>query len=82
MNDPRDYKLDLSSLKSDPKDDDSSTAAPRPFLSVLFACCGVYQRLYRDPTGTFYAGHCPKCAKAVKFNVGRGGTSERHFVVH
>ena len=80
MTDPRDYKLDLSSLK--PAESDKPVAATaRPYLSVTFACCGVYQRVYRDPTGTFYAGHCPKCARPVKFNVGRGGTSERHFVV-
>jgi len=81
MTDPRDYKLDLTSLQ--PADKEESTAAKgRPFLSVLFACCGVYQRLYRDPTGAFYAGHCPKCARPVKFKVGDGGTSARHFVVH
>ena len=81
MADPRDYKLDLSSLKS--AELSSEPAGPaRPFLSVLFACCGVYQRLYRDPTGQHYAGHCPKCAKPVKFKVGDGGTSSRHFVVH
>ena len=82
MADPRDYKLNLSSMKgpATPADDEKINA--RPFLSVLFACCKVYTRLYRDPTGQFYAGHCPKCAKPVKFKVGDGGTSSRHFVVH
>ncbi|CAN5379135.1 hypothetical protein BH10PLA1_BH10PLA1_12590 [soil metagenome] len=80
MNDPRDYKLDLTSLP--PADKEKPAATGRPFLSVLFACCKVYTRLYRDPTGAFYAGHCPKCARPVKFKVGTGGTSARHFVVH
>jgi hypothetical protein len=82
MNDPRDYKLDLSSLDTAAKQPATATTAARPFLSVLFACCGVYQRLYRDPSGMHYAGHCPKCARQVKFKVGDGGTSARHFVVH
>jgi hypothetical protein len=54
----------------------------RPFLSVLFACCSVYQRIYRNNEGTAYTGRCPKCGKAVKFLVGAGGTSERQFVVY
>jgi hypothetical protein len=54
----------------------------KPFLSVLFACCSVYQRIYRNNEGTAYAGRCPKCGKSVKFVVGEGGTSERQFVVY
>ncbi len=80
MPDPRDYKLDLSSLKNDDTSPAPSTST-RPYLSVLFACCKVYTRLYRDPTGQHYAGHCPKCARPVKFKVGQGGTSARQFVV-
>ncbi len=80
MTDPRDYNLDLSSLKKEEKPD-SSPPATRPYLSVLFACCKVYTRLYRDPTGQNYTGHCPKCARPVKFKVGEGGTSARQFVV-
>jgi hypothetical protein len=53
----------------------------RPFLSVMFACCSVYQRIYRNADGTAYAGRCPRCGKPVKFAVGPGGTSAREFVV-
>jgi hypothetical protein len=53
----------------------------RPFLSVTFACCSVYTRIYRSADGTHYAGRCPKCGKAVKFTVGEGGTSHRAFIV-
>ena len=81
--DPRDIKLDVTRL-------DPSTSAPppppprpqsRPFLSVQFACCSVYQRVYRDPGGRHYAGRCPRCGKSVRFAVGEGGTSARAFVV-
>ena len=35
--DPRDYKLDLSSLREESPQ--ASAPAVRPYLSVLFACC-------------------------------------------
>ena len=78
MPDPRDYKLDISSLS---QPDEKKDGEARPYLSVHFACCGVYQRIYRNAKGDAYAGHCPKCAKAVRFPVGPGGTSSRQFVV-
>jgi len=80
MNDPRDYKLDLSSAK--PSDPAAPSSNPkRPYISVRFACCGVYQRIYRSADGQRYEGHCPKCAKPVRFKVGPGGTDARFFVV-
>lgn len=88
MNDPRDYKLDLSTAAhSKQRTTDSETdrahgsGAARPFISVHFACCGVYRRIYRSADGASYAGHCPKCARPVKFKVGPGGTDAREFVV-
>lgn len=78
--DPRDYKLDISALS----DDDSApqpetSSAGRPFLSVLFACCKIYQRVYRDPAENAYRGRCPKCGRSVHFPVGQGGTTARFF---
>jgi hypothetical protein len=78
MADPRDYKLDLSSSPAAPA---SASPAARPFLSVLFNCCRVYQRIYRNNDGTAYEGRCPRCAKPVRFPVGPGGTDSRTFVV-
>jgi hypothetical protein len=80
MTDPRDYKLDLP---LDRLDDSPAKASqvPRPFLSVLFRCCGVYQRVYRDLDGVQYSGRCPRCGRGVKFVVGAGGTDSRAFVV-
>jgi len=75
--DDRDYKLDISSLPSG----EAAALPPRPFLSVLFACCGVYQRIYRDAGAASYRGRCPRCGKAVHFAVGQGGTTARFFRV-
>ena len=83
--DPRDYKLDLSGADNatapdGPAGPAGTGAQGRPFLSVHFACCGAYQRLYRAPGGTSYEGRCPRCGRPVKFVVGQGGTSARTFV--
>jgi hypothetical protein len=75
--DPRDYKLDISSLQKEPASD--AAPAARPYISVLFACCKVYQRVYRLPSGQAYRGRCPKCAREVNFPIGQGGTSARFF---
>jgi len=76
MTDGRDYKLDLTSAV---KPAEESTK--RPYLSVQFACCGVYQRIYRDRDGQSYQGRCPRCGKPVRFAVGQGGTDARFFIV-
>ena len=84
MSDPRDYKLDISGLPTPkPSGDvgDNSKLSARPFLSVQFDCCGVYQRIYRDPDGQHYTGRCPRCGLPVRFKVGDGGTDSRFFVV-
>jgi len=59
----------------------SGGGSTAPFLSVTFACCGVYARIYRSPDGTRYSGYCPRCARRVRFVVGEGGTSHRSFIV-
>jgi hypothetical protein len=70
-----DYKLDVSGLKP------SEPMEGRPFLSVLFACCSVYQRVYRNADATAYVGRCPRCGKSVRFEIGPGGSDSRQFVV-
>jgi hypothetical protein len=84
--DDRDYKLDISSLPAEPKtdspaQDESPSMVGRPWLSVHFACCGVYQRVYRSADGTHYQGHCPRCGGRVRFVVAEGGTTSRSFRV-
>jgi hypothetical protein len=79
MNDPRDFKLDIAGVN--PAGSAGAPAQGRPFLSIQFACCSVYQRVYRDPDGRHYRGRCPRCGKTVTFAVADGGTSSRSFVV-
>jgi hypothetical protein len=86
MRDDRDYKLDLSPQSgvtpSQPERATNPPTAPvRPYLSVHFACCNIYLRIYRTPDGQSYKGHCPRCNKQVTFAVGQGGTSSRIFRV-
>ena len=76
--DPRDYKLDIAGLN---QPDASAPKSARPFISVLFNCCRVYQRIYRSADGKSYEGRCPKCRRSIRFDVGTGGTTERSFVV-
>lgn len=76
--DPRDYRVDIPGLQPAAN---SSSATGRPYLSVQFDCCNVYQRIYRDKDGQHYTARCPRCGKTARFAVGQGGTSARFFVV-
>lgn len=48
---------------------------------VMFACCKVYQRVYKTADQSQYAARCPKCLRSITFRVGEGGTAQRTFVV-
>lgn len=51
----------------------------RPFISVMFECCRVYARVYKNKEGTAYVGWCPRCTRQVKVKVGPGGGNNRMF---
>jgi hypothetical protein len=85
MSDPRDYKLDIGRTDAGHRSRNAASrreSEVRAYISVHFACCGVYQRIHRSADGQRYEGHCPRCAKRARFVVGPGGTDARTFVVH
>ncbi len=49
------------------------------FLGIMFECCNVYARIYKNKEGTYYVGRCPKCMKQIKIKVGENGTNQRFF---
>lgn len=54
-------------------------AEKRHFLGIMFECCNVYGRIYKNKEGTAYVGKCPKCLKNVMVKVGKEGTNNRFF---
>ena len=53
--------------------------ASRPWIGILFECCDVYYRIYRDEAGTAYEGRCPRCGAQVRVAIGPEGTDARFF---
>ncbi|WP_417745025.1 hypothetical protein [Rosistilla oblonga] len=52
----------------------------KPFLGVVFSCCNIYVRAYRDRKGgAFYEGRCPQCFAKIRFVEGNGGRRDTFF---
>lgn len=54
-------------------------AAGRPYVCILFECCRVYARIYRQPYEPAYVGRCPRCLRPLRLRVGPDGTPSRFF---
>jgi len=62
-----------------PPTDPTPDTSKRKFLSIMFDCCHVYNRIYINAEGTAYTGRCPKCLLQVSAKIGPGGTESRFF---
>ena len=49
------------------------------YLGIMFNCCKVYGRIYKNKDGTAYVGRCPRCMRPIKVPIGEGGTNRRFF---
>jgi hypothetical protein len=57
----------------------SPKTSQKTYLGIMFNCCGIYSRIYKNKEGTAYVGRCPKCMRNIKVPVGEGGTNQRFF---
>jgi hypothetical protein len=69
----------LDGFNSESADTGARAGAERPYVGILFECCGVYARVYRRPEQPLYVGRCPKCLRTVRLRVGREGINARLF---
>jgi len=49
------------------------------YLGIMFNCCNIYGRIYKNKDKTAYVGHCPKCMRSLRVKIGEGGTNTRFF---
>jgi len=83
MRDPEDI-VDVSGVHAPkPASGTPSIRRGRPgWKSVLFECCHVYGRMYRNAESTRYEGACPRCGATVHALIGPGGTNRSIFTAH
>jgi PHP family Zn ribbon phosphoesterase len=52
---------------------------PKQFLGILFKCCNLYSRIYKNRDGKAYEGRCPRCGRHIVVPIGNKGTAHRFF---
>lgn len=55
------------------------TEPGKNFIGIMFTCCNVYARIYKNKEGTAYVGRCPRCMRPVRIKIGEGGVEARFF---
>lgn len=70
------YHLDIAGVEPP---DPAEQGGIRPWVGILFECCGVYARVYRTRDGTMYRGRCPQCLRQVRLRIGPDGIDVRLF---
>ena len=61
--------------------EEARDARGRAYIGVMFDCCHVYARIYKNAAGTAYVGWCPRCMRKLTARCGGGGdgTDQRIF---
>lgn len=72
-------RIDIPGVPSPEPSSEGETWPERRWLGILFNCCHVYGRIYRNRKGDAYSGRCPSCGQSVNASVGPGGTTRRMF---
>jgi hypothetical protein len=57
----------------------AEAARDRFWVSVMFRCCRVYQRVYFRAGAVTAVGRCPRCLQIVRFEIREDGTDGRFF---
>lgn len=66
-------------MSDEPSECRPPASGPRPYLGVLFECCRVYARIYRNREASAYEGRCPRCQRRLTVPIGPEGTDARFF---
>jgi len=74
--------VELGGRKLPPREGAENGREPptgRPWISIYFACCRVYCRVYLNAAGDAYVGWCPRCAGQAVVRVSPDGADTRFF---
>jgi hypothetical protein len=69
----------LGDDESEPPSSHTTVSGGKRWLGILFNCCHVYGRIYKDAANRRYRGRCPSCGTPIDVPVGPAGTNRRFF---